>query len=170
MSMIAELENLVTLQKRDLEIAAIESRLKKIPVEIAELEQKVAIERANAKAAEERLTESQKSRRRFEGELELIEGRIEKYKDQLMQVKSNEEYRAMQKQIQSAKEDVSAHEDMILAKMEEADRLCNRIAIMDAGRIIAMDTPHNLKARIGDPDKVTLEDVFLNLTGRSLRD
>jgi ABC-2 type transport system ATP-binding protein len=54
--------------------------------------------------------------------------------------------------------------------MEEADRLCNRIAIMDAGRIIAMDTPHNLKARIGDPDKVTLEDVFLNLTGRSLRD
>ena len=54
--------------------------------------------------------------------------------------------------------------------MEEADRLCNRIAIMDAGRIIAMDTPRNLKARIGDPDKVTLEDVFLNLTGRSLRD
>ena len=54
--------------------------------------------------------------------------------------------------------------------MEEADRLCNRIAIMDAGRIIAMDTPHNLKAQIGEPDKVTLEDVFLNLTGRSLRD
>jgi ABC-2 type transport system ATP-binding protein len=54
--------------------------------------------------------------------------------------------------------------------MEEADRLCNRIAIMDAGRIIAMDTPRNLKAQIGDPTKVTLEDVFLNLTGRSLRD
>jgi ABC-2 type transport system ATP-binding protein len=54
--------------------------------------------------------------------------------------------------------------------MEEADRLCSRIAIMDAGKIIAMDTPRNLKAQIGDPDKVTLEDVFLNLTGRSLRD
>ena len=54
--------------------------------------------------------------------------------------------------------------------MEEADRLCNRIAIMDGGKIIAMDTPRNLKAGLGDPDKVTLEDVFLNLTGRSLRD
>ena len=54
--------------------------------------------------------------------------------------------------------------------MDEADRLCNRIAIMDTGKIIAMDTPRNLKAKIGDPDKVTLEDVFLNLTGRSLRD
>jgi ABC-2 type transport system ATP-binding protein len=54
--------------------------------------------------------------------------------------------------------------------MEEADRLCDRAAIMDGGQIIAMDTPHNLKARIGPPDKVTLEGVFLKLTGRSLRD
>ena len=54
--------------------------------------------------------------------------------------------------------------------MEEADRLCNRIAIMDGGQIIAMDTPFNLKSQIGSPEKVTLEDVFLNLTGRSLRD
>jgi ABC-2 type transport system ATP-binding protein len=54
--------------------------------------------------------------------------------------------------------------------MEEANRLCHRVAIIDAGQIIALDTPHNLKKKIGPPDKVTLEDVFLNLTGRSLRD
>jgi ABC-2 type transport system ATP-binding protein len=54
--------------------------------------------------------------------------------------------------------------------MEEADHICNRVAIMDGGKIVAMDTPHNLRSQIGDPDKVTLEDVFLKLTGRSLRD
>jgi len=54
--------------------------------------------------------------------------------------------------------------------MEEADRLCNRIAIMDGGQIIANDTSHNLKSQIGSPDRVSLEDVFLKLTGRSLRD
>ncbi len=54
--------------------------------------------------------------------------------------------------------------------MEEADRLCNRIAIMDGGSIIMMDTPQNLKSRIGPPETTTLEDVFLNLTGRKLRD
>jgi len=54
--------------------------------------------------------------------------------------------------------------------MEEADRLCDRVAIMDGGAIAAMDTPRVLKGRIGDPDKVTQEDVFLKLTGRSLRD
>ena len=54
--------------------------------------------------------------------------------------------------------------------MEEADRLCDRVAIMDNGQIIAMDTPRELKGQIGPADKVTLEDVFLKLTGRSLRD
>ena len=54
--------------------------------------------------------------------------------------------------------------------MEEANRLCDRIAIMDGGKFVALDTPQGLKRQIGDPDKVTLEDVFLKLTGRSLRD
>ncbi|HEY77903.1 MAG TPA: ABC transporter ATP-binding protein [Dehalococcoidia bacterium] len=54
--------------------------------------------------------------------------------------------------------------------MEEADRLCHRVAIMDGGQIIALDTPHGLKSMIGSPEQVTLEDVFLKLTGRGLRD
>jgi ABC-2 type transport system ATP-binding protein len=54
--------------------------------------------------------------------------------------------------------------------MQEADRLCDRIAIMDGGQIIAMDTPHQLKSQFGSPEQVTLEDVFLKLTGRTLRD
>jgi ABC-2 type transport system ATP-binding protein len=54
--------------------------------------------------------------------------------------------------------------------MEEADRLCDRVAIIDGGRIIAMDSPRALRSQLGPPEQVTLEDVFLNLTGRSLRD
>ncbi len=54
--------------------------------------------------------------------------------------------------------------------MEEADRLCNRVAVMDGGKIIALDTPRALKAKFGDPEHITLEEVFLRLTGRSLRD
>jgi ABC-2 type transport system ATP-binding protein len=54
--------------------------------------------------------------------------------------------------------------------MEEADHLCKRVAIIDGGQVIAMDSPRELKKKIGNPDVVTLENVFLNLTGRSLRD
>ncbi|MFN0145497.1 MAG: ABC transporter ATP-binding protein [Dehalococcoidia bacterium] len=56
--------------------------------------------------------------------------------------------------------------------MSEADGLCDRIAIIDHGRMIALDTPENLKALVRDEPlpHPTLEDVFLRLTGRKLED
>ncbi|MGI8925373.1 MAG: ABC transporter ATP-binding protein [Tepidiformaceae bacterium] len=56
--------------------------------------------------------------------------------------------------------------------MKEADELCDRIAIIDHGRIVAMDTPPALKSLVRGvelPDP-TLEDVFLKLTGRKLEE
>jgi ABC-2 type transport system ATP-binding protein len=52
--------------------------------------------------------------------------------------------------------------------MEEADRLSDRIAIIDQGEIVAIDTPENLKAIHGESDRATLEDVFIKLTGKDL--
>ncbi len=54
--------------------------------------------------------------------------------------------------------------------MSEADTLCDRIAIMNSGKVIALDTPQGLKALIPPKDSVetTLEDVFLELTGKKL--
>jgi ABC-2 type transport system ATP-binding protein len=49
--------------------------------------------------------------------------------------------------------------------MEEAERLCDRVAIMDHGHVIAHGTPGELCASIERP-----EDVFVHLTGRHLRD
>ncbi len=48
--------------------------------------------------------------------------------------------------------------------MEEAEKLCDRVAIMDSGKIIVIDTPQRLMARHGG----NLEDVYLKLTGRRL--
>jgi ABC-2 type transport system ATP-binding protein len=56
--------------------------------------------------------------------------------------------------------------------MIEADQLCERIAIIDRGRIVALDTPEGLKQMVGrkNGSQPTLEDVFLELTGRELID
>ena len=58
--------------------------------------------------------------------------------------------------------------------MEEAEYLCDRVAIVDHGRIIAEGVPNELIARLGEPRIIThhgsLEDVFMSLTGRHLRD
>lgn len=53
--------------------------------------------------------------------------------------------------------------------MDEADRLCDRIAIVDHGKLAALDTPANLKASIPG-ENVTLDDVFVHFTGNDLRD
>ena len=52
--------------------------------------------------------------------------------------------------------------------MEEADQLSDRVAILDQGRIVAMDTPERLKAEYGENENSTLEDIFVQLTGRYL--
>jgi ABC-2 type transport system ATP-binding protein len=62
--------------------------------------------------------------------------------------------------------------------MEEAQMLCDRVAIMDNGKIISLDKPDNLiKQLLGRGftkkpviEKANLEDVFIDLTGKDLRD
>jgi lipooligosaccharide transport system ATP-binding protein len=50
--------------------------------------------------------------------------------------------------------------------MEEAEKLCDRVAIMDSGKIVTIDSPAHLRETHGG----NLEDVYLKLTGRSLAD
>jgi ABC-2 type transport system ATP-binding protein len=59
--------------------------------------------------------------------------------------------------------------------MEEAERLCDRVAIIDRGRLLALGSVQQLLDAHGVKPKMvlqgaTLEEVFLHLTGRSLRD
>ena len=55
--------------------------------------------------------------------------------------------------------------------MEEVEAICSRIAIMDNGKIIAIGTSEELKKMVvEDTSTITLEEVFLTLTGKKLRD
>jgi ABC-2 type transport system ATP-binding protein len=62
--------------------------------------------------------------------------------------------------------------------MDEAEMLCDRVAIMDNGKIIALDTPQNLVKQLlkrgfhkeQQVEQANLEDVFIDLTGKGLRD
>lgn len=62
--------------------------------------------------------------------------------------------------------------------MDEAEMLCDRIAVMDNGKIVAIDTPKNLIKQLLDRgftkkqhvEQANLEDVFIDLTGKGLRE
>lgn len=69
----------------------------------------------------------------------------------------------------------SKHDTTVLLTthdMDEADRLCDRIAIIDEGKIIALDAPGGLK-KLASPQNghdPTLEDVFIELTGHRMEE
>ena len=57
---------------------------------------------------------------------------------------------------------------LVSHSMEEIGRLSDRVAVLDAGRVVAIDTPERLTARVAADrhmDHVTLDDAFLALTG-----
>ncbi len=51
--------------------------------------------------------------------------------------------------------------------MEEAEELCDRVGIIDYGKLIALGTPSQLKAKFGAKN---LEEIFIQLTGRRIRE
>ncbi|TDI40963.1 MAG: hypothetical protein E2P02_15530 [Acidobacteria bacterium] len=121
--MKTEITNLVKLQKLDDVIRALESRLAEIPKEVETLEREIATEKGNLKAALDGLAEVQKDQRAAEGTLSVAEEKLGKYQVQLMSVKSNDEYKAMQRQIEATKGEISDLETKILQGLDAVDEL-----------------------------------------------
>lgn len=125
--MLADLELLIHLQH--LENAEDEARrtLEELPARQAALDERLAEAEARLNDAKQRLATSQTARRELEKELASVQGRLSKYKDQLMEVKTNKEYQAMQNEIATAEREVRTREDRILEHMEEAENLTRDI-------------------------------------------
>lgn len=77
--------------------------------------------------------------------------------------------REVQAVVRELRDDAGTTMLLITHDMAEADQLCDRVAIIDRGKIVALDTPKGLKRLISqNGHEPTLEDVFLELTGREL--
>lgn len=76
--------------------------------------------------------------------------------------------KALWKHIQELNKEMGMTILMTTHDMDEADVLCDTVALMHLGKIVVMDTPHKLKAALGP--KATLDDVFIIHTGSSLKE
>ncbi|HVC34946.1 MAG TPA: ABC transporter ATP-binding protein [Chloroflexota bacterium] len=78
------------------------------------------------------------------------------------------------REVQQLVLDLRAHHDTTVVltthDMDEADRLCDRIAVLHHGRMVADDTPAGLKRVHGATPAATLEDIFMALTGHSIEE
>jgi predicted nucleic acid-binding Zn-ribbon protein len=131
-SMHADLERVIALQHLDTAANAARKKLAEGPDREKAFEEGLegARERlADAKAA---LAANQEARRAVEKEVALHQGRLSKYRDQAMAVKTNQEYHAIQHEIAHAQGEVKKHEDTILEHMVEADDIAATIKAAEA--------------------------------------
>jgi len=121
--MNADLERVIALQRLDSAAQDAQRRLAEEPDREKSLDARLEAARAEVAAAKQRLSENQTTRRAAEKDVAFQQGRLSKFRDQLMEVKTNREYQAMQHEIETAQNEVKALEEKVLERMLEADEL-----------------------------------------------
>ena len=118
-----DLEHLIHLQELDLAAERHRRRETDIPQLQSTLDARLAARSAAVDTVKTRIAESQTGRREVERDLAAVQSRLSKFKNQLMDVKTNKEYQAMQKEMSVAEQEISDLETRMLERMEEADSL-----------------------------------------------
>jgi uncharacterized protein len=127
-----DLERLIRLQALDTRAADARKAQVTIPETQRALDQKLEGARSAVAAAGERQAANQADRRALEKDLAALNTRLSRYKDQLMEVKTNREYTAMQHEIETAQGEVKRLEDQMLERMLEADELAAAVKNAEA--------------------------------------
>jgi hypothetical protein len=122
-SLNEQLRLLRELQDVDLQLKAIEADKERYPMEMKNLDEKLASEKETSKQKRERIELLEKERRQKEGDLELEQERIKKAQSKLYDIKTNKEYQALLTEIETLKEVDSQREIEILEIMDEIDEL-----------------------------------------------
>src|SRR5262245_47872800 len=119
--MLPDLDALIHLQELDSAAERLRRRIADLPSAQTALDERIAALSSAVTGVKERMTVSQTARREIEKDLAVVQGRLSKFKDQLMEVKTNKEYHAMQTEIATAEQGVRQQEDRLLDRMEEAE-------------------------------------------------
>jgi len=119
--MLPEIENLLKLQDADKEIRRLQDEIAELPKRVAAIEQKLAGTKAQLDKAQTAVKADEAARRKYDTNINDLRSKISKYRDQSLDVKTNEQYRALLTEIQFAEKEILANEDKILELMVNAD-------------------------------------------------
>jgi hypothetical protein len=119
--MLPEIENLLRLQEADKAIRRLQDEIAEFPKRVAVIEHKLADHKVQLEKAQAAVKADEATRRKYETSISDQRGKISKYRDQSLDVKTNEQYKALLHEIQFAEKDIAAIEDKILELMLNAD-------------------------------------------------
>lgn len=127
-----DLEHLIELQRLDTAADAARRTLASEPEREAALAARLESAQQQLATAKARLADNQTARRAIEKDVAVHQGRLSKFREQAMAVKTNQEYHAVQKEIGFAQGEIKALEDKVLERMLEADELTSALKKAEA--------------------------------------
>jgi predicted nucleic acid-binding Zn-ribbon protein len=119
--MLPDIEKLLELQTADKEIRRLQDEVAALPKRVAVIEQKLAGTQAQLEKARAAAKGDEANRKKFEANIKDLQGKISKYRDQSLDVKTNEQYKALLHEIQFAETEIRLNEDRILEVMVNVD-------------------------------------------------
>lgn len=121
--MLPDLQRLIELQEIESRAAIANKAIAEAPGRIAALDALLQSSTAALAAAKQSLEHNKTARRSIDKDLLADQQRLEKYKDQVMAVKTNEQLHAMQHQMKAVEEEIGQREEKVLVNMMEADEI-----------------------------------------------
>jgi hypothetical protein len=159
-----DLDRLIRLQQLETTAEDARRRIAEHPGRLQRLDARLQAARDVLAGAKAHLTTVQEKRRAEEKEVATVQGRLAKYKDQLLEVKTNREYTAMLHEIEAAQNDIRGREDRILETMMAADDLSAEIKKADAELKVAEKEVTDARAQL-EAEMTTLQ-TEIERTGR----
>ncbi len=156
--MLEAVEHLLALQDRDQRLRNVRLELQSVPAEIAARQKLVTDAAARLEASKARAKAIEVEKKTLAGDADAKRAQIDRYKNQQLQTRKNEEYSALAHEIESAQKQITAIEDKELVLMEEAESLAPAIA--EADKTFAAE-----KTRL-EGQIATIKEKEANLTAR----
>jgi predicted nucleic acid-binding Zn-ribbon protein len=119
--MLDSIEKLLVLQDRDRKIHRVQEELGQIAPERETLRSRASSTQTQLDAAKNRVKQIESERKRLELEVETKKTQIEKYANQQLQTRKNEEYKALAHEIETCKADIMKIEDQEIVLMEQTE-------------------------------------------------
>ena len=141
-------EALLVLQERDLRVATLRAELDQLPDQIAAVEEEVARRSAQFDALKQKTRQIEADRKKIDLDVQSKQTAIARYKSQQQQTRKNEEFSALNHEIEHAETEISALEDSELELMEAYDKGLAQVAEAQKELLAFQDKAKHKKAEL----------------------
>ncbi|MBV9145385.1 MAG: hypothetical protein JO065_05675 [Acidobacteria bacterium] len=130
--MNADLERLIKLEQVDREIARLSAEVAALPKRVTDIEHQLSDAKAKVEQAKTAIKSQEQKRRSLESDIQSFQQKIAKFRDQSLDVKTNEQYKALMHEIEFSQAEIRKAEDKILEIMEGGELFDRQVKSSEA--------------------------------------